>query len=67
MTTKCKHDNAVVYEPGEITIDAKGHARDDGLRVFCPDCNDVRTFDATDPMWLDFHGGGHSRRNASRQ
>jgi hypothetical protein len=45
----CTHEEEFIVYPGEMTEDSRGHIREDGMRVYCPDCNNVgdyRGFDS---------------------
>lgn len=37
----CTHEDGYIVYPGEITQDAGGKVREDGMRLVCEDCKQV--------------------------
>lgn len=37
----CTHEDGYIVYPGEISQDANGKVREDGMRLVCEDCNQV--------------------------
>lgn len=42
---RCTHPDQFIVYPGEITIDKDGLMREDDMRLDCPDCHRVVTYD----------------------